>query len=66
MNERIRELADLCRTEYRGGSGGYIQQIDEEKFAALIVKDIMTTVAAHTLGGESALDVFVNLKRIYE
>ena len=31
MNERIQKLAEQCRTEYRNGFGGYIEQIDEEK-----------------------------------
>ena len=39
MNERIQKLAEQCRTEYRNGFGGYIEQIDEEKFAELIVKE---------------------------
>ena len=39
MNKRIKELAEQCRTEYRNGFGGYIEQIDEEKFAELIVKE---------------------------
>jgi hypothetical protein len=39
MNERIRELADRCRTEYRDGHGGFTEQFDEEKFAELIVQE---------------------------
>lgn len=38
MNARIQELAEQCRTEYRDGNGGYIEQFDEEKFAELIVR----------------------------
>ena len=38
----------------------------EDKFAEYIYKDIMTVVAAQALSNESALDVFVNLQRIYE
>lgn len=41
MNARIRELAEQCRTEYRDGNGGYIEQFDEEKFAELIVRNMM-------------------------
>ena len=37
-----------------------------EKFAELIYKDIITVVAAHALSNDSAIDVFKNLKRIYE
>lgn len=39
---------------------------DTKKFAELIYKDIITVVAAQALLNESALDVFKNLKRIYE
>lgn len=39
MNERIRELADQCRTEYRDGHGGFTEQFDEEKFAELIIEE---------------------------
>ena len=39
MNKRIKELAEQCRTEYRNGHGGYIEQFDEEKFAELIVRE---------------------------
>ena len=39
MNERIQKLAEQCRTEYRNGHGGYIEQFDEEKFAELIVRE---------------------------
>ena len=31
-----------------------------------LVKDIMTVVAAHVLSGDTAADIFSNLKRIYE
>ena len=39
MNERIKELAEQCRTKYHNGYGGFIEQFDEEKFAELIVKE---------------------------
>ena len=35
------------------------------RFAQLIYKDIITVVAAQALSGDSALDVFINLERIY-
>ena len=38
MNERIKELAEQCRTLYRDGNGQYVEQFDEEKFAELIVE----------------------------
>ena len=44
MNKRIKELAEQCRTEYRNGFGGYIEQIDEEKFAELIVQECILII----------------------
>ena len=62
MNERIQELA-----EQAGYNGHYAtEEFDVEKFAELIYKDIITVVAAHALSNDSAIDVFKNLKRIYE
>ena len=68
MNERIRELtsaADVWCDQNWLGHDLYNQRW-EEKFAELIVKDMMIVVAAHALSGDSAVDVFANLKRIYE
>ena len=39
MNERIQELADQCTDQYRDGNGGYIDHVDVEKFAELIVQE---------------------------
>ena len=39
MNERIEKLAEQCRSLYRDGNGGYIEQFDEQKFAELIVRE---------------------------
>jgi len=44
MNERIKKLADDCRTLYRDGSGEYVEQFDEEKFAELIVRECLDVV----------------------
>jgi hypothetical protein len=38
MNNRIKELADQCRIEYRDGHGGFTEQFDEEKFAELLIR----------------------------
>lgn len=63
MNERIRELAKQA---------GYtplpedLQEVFLQKFAELLYKDIITVVAAHALSHESAMNVFLSLKRIYE
>ena len=39
MNQRIEKMAEQCRSLYRDGNGGYIEQFDEQKFAELIVRD---------------------------
>jgi hypothetical protein len=39
MNNRIKELANQCRIEYRDGHGGFIEQFDEERFAELIIAE---------------------------
>jgi hypothetical protein len=39
MNEILKKLADDCRTLYRDGSGEYVEQFDEEKFAELIIQE---------------------------
>jgi len=41
MNQRIEKLAEQCRSLYRDGNGGYIEQFDEQKFAELIVRECM-------------------------
>lgn len=82
MNERIRELVKQAgeyvnsvytppvRSKTPGkiwedGHIGWNEQF-QAKFAELIYKDIITVVAAQALLNESALDVFKNLKNIYE
>jgi hypothetical protein len=37
VNNRIKELAEQCTIQYRDGNGGFIDQLDTEKFAELIV-----------------------------
>ena len=44
---RIQELAEQCTTQYRDGNGGYIDHVDTEKFAELIVKECIKVVG-HT------------------
>ncbi len=41
MNNQIKELAEQCTTQYRDGNGGYIDQLDTEKFAELIVREML-------------------------
>ena len=78
MNELIEKLSKEANAWYPKGypspEGGdeawqnlvIFQREDLRKFADLIYKDIITVVAAQALMNESALDVFINLKRIYE
>jgi hypothetical protein len=39
MNERIQKLIEQCTIEYRDGNGGYVDQVDAEKLAELIVRE---------------------------
>lgn len=76
MNERLKELYQQAHSirRYDGDPAldgnpptVYWQgEVSAQRFANLIVKDIMRVVAAHALSNDSALDVFANLKRIYE
>lgn len=70
MNERIRELAEQAGIVFWEISGDVdwrqANRENLEKFAELIYKDVITVVAAQALLNESAMDVFKNLKRIYE
>lgn len=58
----------ICRNEGReGGSYDHVWLgLCSGRFAELIYNDIITVVAAQALSNHSALDVFKNLKRIYE
>lgn len=69
MNERIRQLALQAGFQYVTDEGiGWCGNHNASlpKFAELIIRDIITVVAAQALLNESALDVFKNLKTIYE
>lgn len=70
MNDRFRKLAEQCTetsTSYFDGRGNVTETyFNREKFAELIYKDIITVVAAQALSNHSALEVFLNLTRIYE
>lgn len=65
MNERIRELAEQALFESDFDDEQNIK-ITMDIFAQLIYNDIITVVAAQALSNHSAMDVFKNLKRIYE
>ena len=56
MNERIRLLAEQATTYHNGGLGTEIELFDKEKFAELIVKEIMQVVA-NNLPPNTYLDV---------
>ena len=74
MNHRINELLNAAGFVRYSPEENPATPIDwscnyskeMEKFAELIVKDVLRVVAAHTLSNDSAMDVFVNLKRLYE
>ena len=52
MNERIEKLAEQCRSLYRDGNGGYIEQFDEQKFAELIVRECLKIVEPDRTSGD--------------
>lgn len=71
MNERIMDYAEQARlyaTSVHPDNHDIKlwEKVYHEKFAELIYKDIITVVAAQALSNHSALDVFKNLRRIYE
>jgi hypothetical protein len=48
MNERIRELAEQATTSIKDEYGHWIgSELDEEKFAELIVKEMLRTCEDH-------------------
>ena len=59
------EIVSKMALDYCNENGLKFKQYNQ-KFAELIYKDIITVVAAQALSNESALDVFKNLKRLYE
>lgn len=64
MNERILELAKQCG--YWSGQTIEMNDVGIKKFAGLIYKDIIDVVGAQALLNESAVDVFINLRKLYE
>jgi hypothetical protein len=42
MNNRIDELVEECTVIYRDGHGAYIDQLDTEKFAELIIRECVS------------------------
>ena len=63
-SEIIKELVtDRLKNYYEVGP---VQRAAVETFADALYHDIITIVAAQALSHESAMDVFVNLTRIYE
>ncbi len=47
MNERIKELAEQCTTIYNSTTFPVDKDFDHEKFAELIVKDIIENLSFH-------------------
>lgn len=39
MNNLAEKLAELCTIEYRASNGMYVEQVDTDKFAELIVQE---------------------------
>ena len=63
MNKRIDELAELCTVSYGDGRGGYIDQLDTEKFAELIVREcaqFIFVLDAEPMSHKSAAKLLLN------
>jgi hypothetical protein len=39
MNKRTQKLVEQCTTQYPDGNGGYIDQVDIEKFSELFIQE---------------------------
>lgn len=65
MHERNKSIAELAGYGTRWNTTEEFENF-LERYAELIVKDIITVVAAQALSNHSALDVFKNLNRIYQ
>jgi len=57
MNERIRQLAEQARTHFpKTETSGEFWVFDEQKFAELIVKECIETVAENMYSGSTPSD----------
>ena len=59
MNKLIEELAEHCTIQYRDGHGEYVDQVDVEKFAKLIVKECVTVLNNRFMGDMNREDMEV-------
>ncbi len=59
MNQPLQELANQCTTQYRDGNGGYIDHVDVEKFAELIVKETISVLQKRFMGDLNREDMEV-------
>ncbi len=50
MNKLIQKLADQCTDQYRDGHGNYVDHVDLEKFAELIVRECMRMCEVSEMG----------------
>lgn len=56
MNKLIEKLAELCTIEYRDGNGAYIEQVDTDKFAELIVQECIKVLNRRYMGDNNRED----------
>lgn len=75
MNERICELENQSYVEVTelviDRASGHerletFSTFSREKFAELLIDDVIRVVAAHALSNESAMNAFIQLQRIYK
>jgi hypothetical protein len=57
MNKQIEELAKECTTQYRDGNGGFLDCVDTEKFAELIVQEAIAVVSKRYKGDYNREDM---------
>ena len=54
---------DVIRAE---GYTAFVSKAFVEKYTALVIKDLMTHLAAHALSNSSAMDVYIQWSEMYE
>ena len=64
MNERIKELAESCTVDFVDGRGVSLSEIDVEKFAELILADLISEFDQSMTGEEDSVDYGLHLAKV--
>jgi hypothetical protein len=62
MNERIRELAELCTSSFVNMHAEWEEDFDKEKFAELIVRECAGIVQPYMSRWEEDCDLVIKIK----